>query len=114
MRYAVEQRMEFIGARLRVAGSVNRSDITAKFRVSVPQASADLQRFMRLHPKAMKYDTSRKTYIVDQALPLTSERDVIAAAQILLRADDEWLRTVAHRDPGMIRDVAAALITRGF
>jgi hypothetical protein len=37
-------------------------------------------------------------------------RDTMAAAQALIAAPDDWLETIAHRDPGMIRDVAAALI----
>lgn len=37
-------------------------------------------------------------------------RDTTEAAKSLVAADDEWLRTVALRDPSMIRDVAAALI----
>ena len=37
-------------------------------------------------------------------------RDTTAAAKTLVEADDAWLREVALRDPGMIRDVAAALV----
>jgi hypothetical protein len=37
-------------------------------------------------------------------------RDTTAAAKGLAAADDAWLAEIVHRDPDMIRDVAAALI----
>ena len=45
LRWGVEQRLEFIEFRLFWEGGVNRSDITACFGVSVPQASKDLSQY---------------------------------------------------------------------
>lgn len=39
-------------------------------------------------------------------------RDVIAAATGIIKSDNEWLQTLALRDPDAFRDVAAALIAR--
>ena len=41
----------------------NRSDITQKFGVSVPHASADLSLYRELAPSNMHYDGSRKRYL---------------------------------------------------
>lgn len=48
---------------LHVYGFINREHLQRKFGISVPQASLDLQRFARSHPKAMRYDLSRKCYV---------------------------------------------------
>ena len=109
MRWAEKQRLAFIGRRLLAGETVNRADIVAKFKVSVPQASTDIRHFKEAHPGAMKYDMTRKTYVSDRITPV-SGRNVAAAARSLIAADDAWLMEVAHRDPSMIRDVAAALI----
>lgn len=37
-------------------------------------------------------------------------RNTSEAARILIYGSDNWLKEVAHRDPDMIRDIAAALI----
>jgi hypothetical protein len=108
MRWAEKQRLAFIGRRILAGETVNRVDIMHKFGVSVPQASTDIRRFKEAHPGAMKYDLTRKTYVADKITP--AGRDTTAAAQSLIAADDAWLLEVASRDPGMIRDVAAALV----
>lgn len=109
MRWAQQQRLAFIGRRLRAGLAVNRRDLVSKFGVSLPQASTDLRRFDEAHPAAMRYDKSRKAYAPDQMEPVGG-RDTSAAADRLMRADDAELEMIAHRDPGMIRDVAAALV----
>jgi hypothetical protein len=109
MRWALKQRMDFIRERLRFVGTINRGDIVLKFGVSVPQASLDLSAFRKLHPDAMRYDLTRKTF-VSTAPVETPTRDINVAAMALANADDEYLTTVVQRDPSMIRDVAAALI----
>ncbi len=63
MRWAVEQRLNFIRARLREPGEVRRGDLIAEFGISLPQASVDLGLFAKRHPKAMVYDKTRKAYI---------------------------------------------------
>lgn len=54
--------MEWIAEMLRVYGFINREHLERKFFISTPQASIDLNRFMRAHPKAMTYNASAKRY----------------------------------------------------
>lgn len=109
MSWAQEQRQAFIKERLLSGHTVNRSDLRAKFNISIPQASIDIQTFQRLNPDAMRYNRTVKTY---ERAGTHSElgRDTTAAAKSLMAADDDWLKEIAVRDPSMIRDVAAALI----
>lgn len=58
-----QQRMEWIAETLRVFGFINREHIERKFRISTPQASADIGKFMQKNPKAMHYDASAKRYV---------------------------------------------------
>jgi hypothetical protein len=62
-RWGAEQRLEFIEFRLFWDGYVNRSDITDRFGVSTPQASADLARYREFAPENIKYDASGKRYL---------------------------------------------------
>jgi hypothetical protein len=62
-RWGTEQRLEFIEFRLFWDGGVNRSDITDRFGVSIPQASADLAQYQELDPENVRYDTSEKRYL---------------------------------------------------
>lgn len=43
-------------------GWVRRTDLCARFEISIPQASADLAAYMRLNPHALHYDRSSKRY----------------------------------------------------
>lgn len=63
LRHGAEQRLEFIEFRLFWEGRVNRSDITNRFGVSVPQASNDLSRYQELAPANIRYDTREKCYL---------------------------------------------------
>jgi hypothetical protein len=58
-----ERRLDYIDFRLLTAGFVRRADITRVFSVSVPQASMDLNAFVRLYPEALVYDRSAKRYV---------------------------------------------------
>lgn len=62
MRWGTEQRIEFIEFKLFWEGAVNRSDITARFGVSIPQASSDLSLYRDLAPDNITYDASEKRY----------------------------------------------------
>lgn len=55
--------MEFIDFRLRWEGRINRSDITAFFGISVPQASLDIARYLELGPENLVYDRSSRIYL---------------------------------------------------
>jgi hypothetical protein len=63
LRWGAEQRLEFIEFRLFWDGSVNRSDLTERFGVSTPQASADLSQYRELAPENIRYDSSAKSYL---------------------------------------------------
>jgi hypothetical protein len=106
--WAKRQRFAFIERRLAKTGRLNRKDIMNKFSVSAPQSSADIDAFCKLYPGRMKYDRSRKAFIASTTPQIG--RNTTAAAHSLMYASDEWLEEICHRDPGMIRDVAAALI----
>jgi hypothetical protein len=56
-------RQDWIAEALHVYGFVNREHLQRKFGISVPQASSDLQRFVRTHPADVHYDLSRKCYV---------------------------------------------------
>lgn len=58
-----DERQAWIAEMLDVYGFINRQHLQRKFRISVPQASADLQTFQRNSPGAMRYDTTRKAYV---------------------------------------------------
>jgi hypothetical protein len=62
-RWFEQQRQLWIGEMLTVYGFINREHLERKFGISTPQASLDLQRFLRAHPKAVQYDLSRKAYV---------------------------------------------------
>ncbi len=62
MRHSVQRRLEFIEFRLFWEGQINRSDLVDQFRVSVPQASADLKRYQEIAPGFISYDSHLKTY----------------------------------------------------
>jgi hypothetical protein len=63
MRWSVEQRLEFIEFRLFWDGQINRSDLTEKFDISVPQASMDVGRYQTIAPRNLSYDKRLKTYV---------------------------------------------------
>lgn len=62
MRWAEEQRMNFIKKRIDEKGVINRSDLIEEFKISMPQASTDLKRFQERNPKALKYNLTLKRY----------------------------------------------------
>lgn len=64
-RWFQDRRQEFIAATLRQFGQVRRADIMREFDVSMPQASADIARFMAAQPPHVRYDVSAKAYVLD-------------------------------------------------
>ena len=65
------QRLDWIAETLRVFGFINREHLERKFGISQPQASNDLQRFLRANPDAMTYDLSGKRYVATVAGQMT-------------------------------------------
>lgn len=63
LRWGPEQRLELVEFLLYWEGGLNRSDITERFGVSVPQASNDLAMYRELAPANMVYDSSGKRYV---------------------------------------------------
>ncbi len=62
MRWAVEQRMNFIAETLREKGFINRKDIMDQFGISTPQASKDLKDYQDILPDDVKYNMKLKRY----------------------------------------------------
>lgn len=65
-RWGHERRLEFIDWRLCWEGRINRSDLTAFFGISVPQASLDIARYIELAPNNARYDRSNKVYVASE------------------------------------------------
>ena len=57
LRWAPEQRLEFIEFRLFWDGAVNRSDLMDRFGISEPQASKDLASYRELAANNLQYDS---------------------------------------------------------
>ncbi len=60
--WGVEKRLEFIEFRLYWEERINRSDLRDIFNISVPQATADFNRYQELAPGNMLYDNRGKYY----------------------------------------------------
>lgn len=63
MNWFADHRQGWIAEMLAVYGFINRQHLERKFGISRPQASADLQTYLRTHPDRVRYDTSRKAYV---------------------------------------------------
>jgi len=57
------QRRLWIKEMLEVYGFINRSHLMTKFNISMPQASKDLQKFLKENPTFVEYDLTRKCYV---------------------------------------------------
>ncbi|WP_158622873.1 helix-turn-helix transcriptional regulator [Aquabacterium soli] len=67
VKWSQERRLRFIDFRLQWDGRINRRDVTEFFKISVPQASADIARYTDLAPENLAYDTSSRTYVATRA-----------------------------------------------
>lgn len=67
VKWSQERRLQFIDFRLQWGGRINRRDVTEFFKISVPQASADIARYAELAPGNLEYDTSSRTYVATSA-----------------------------------------------
>lgn len=59
----LRERLEFIEFRLYWSGRLNRTDLIEQFRISPPQASADIAQYQEIAPGNLAYDTVRKVYV---------------------------------------------------
>lgn len=64
LKWATEQRFQFIEYQAFWLGSLNRVDLTSHFGISIPQASKDIAAYQSLYPQNIKYDHSEKRYFV--------------------------------------------------
>ena len=64
LRWSTRRRLEFIEFRLYWEGNIRRSHLMDRFDISMPQASADIGRYLELAPDNAKYDASLKAYVV--------------------------------------------------
>lgn len=99
------QRLEFIEFRLFWEGAINRSEITDRFSVSVPQASTDLSVYRALAPLNMEYNASQKRYL---ATPQFKPQLVAPNAErylAQLRAISERVITLADTSIAGLPDV---------
>ena len=127
IRWGTEQRMEFVEFRTFWEGGVNRSDITQRFGVSVPQASNDLTLYQKLAPGNLRYDSSEKRYVptgefAPRYLKLDADSYLVqlkAVSDHVLNIDDTWIvrppdfdgMPVPTRrvDPGILKRLIAAI-----
>ena len=63
VKWSKERRLQFVDFRLQWEGRINRRDVTEFFKISVPQASADIARYTELAPQNLQYDASSRTYV---------------------------------------------------
>lgn len=67
VKWSQERRLQFIDFRLQWGGRINRRDVMDFFKISVPQASADIARYAEVAPGNLAYDTSSRTYVATSA-----------------------------------------------
>lgn len=63
VKWSQERRLQFIDFRLQWERRINRRDLMEFFKISVPQASADISTYAKLAPHNLSYDTSSRTYL---------------------------------------------------
>lgn len=66
----ISVRQDFIAATLRQFGQINRSDLVRQFGISIPQAAADIARFLASDPPRVEYDPRLKCYILREETEL--------------------------------------------
>ena len=82
--FATVVRLMWIDDLIEEEGQIQRSDIAHAFRMSIPQASHDLRRYMQLNPRRIAYDPSPRCYIqVEGSKPLFTRGHRCAAADIV-------------------------------
>ncbi len=62
MRWFERQRIEWISNRRK---PFNRKDLMDKFDISLPQASNDIQTYLKMFPSALTYNLKKKRYEVN-------------------------------------------------
>ena len=57
-----QRRLEYLEHKLYWEGKINRGDLTAKFEISIPQASVDFAKYQKEAPQNIAYNASAKYY----------------------------------------------------
>ena len=112
------RRLEFIDFRLRWDKTVNRSDLTTHFGISVPQASTDIARYTQLASDNLFYDRSSRTYratdsyapVIGNTAPQRYLNELLACEQGLLIEQDSYL---GWRPPFAAVPVLSRLVDAG-
>jgi len=63
MKWAAQQRQNFIRERVNERGTIGRSEIMKEFEISIAQASQDITAFREKFPGIIEYDFSKKTWV---------------------------------------------------
>lgn len=130
VRWGLAQRFEFIEWRIYWTARVNRSDIVEKFGVSIPQASGDLQSYMKAAPNNIDYDATEKAYVSLPGfkpvyLDLSADRYLLQLNAIMngaIIAGDTWfsspppaavMQTIARSvEPATLKGILRAIEQR--
>jgi len=67
LTWAIKQRFEFIELMLFWEGFLNRSNLSDQFKISTPQASSDIQKYLSLMPDNMIYNKNLKRYEISDS-----------------------------------------------
>lgn len=91
-KWGQERRLEFIDFRLLWDGRLNRSDLTAFFGISIPQASADLALYQQRAPRNVVYDRKQKAYVAtDEFSPVLTSPDSLSFLNQLRQVEAKLL-----------------------
>ena len=127
IRRNVVERLTFIEQRLYWEGRFQKADLTNRFSISVPQASADVAHYQRLAPENTVYDAAVRAFVptpkFKPALMVPDARTYLS--QLLLLADDalkpseSWLGAIPSHaaipkvrrrlNPEVLRSVVQAI-----
>jgi hypothetical protein len=115
--FAQTVRMIWIDMVVAEEGEIGRGEIMRAFGVSLPQASADIKRYLSKNPRRMVYDRSQKRYVVIEGsrpiyrdaarsavIELVHEVDLVRIAETAVREPSLRLAHVSPSFFGMVRD----------
>ena len=89
-RWDARRRLEFIEQSAFWRGWIQRADLTEKFSLSLPQASADLQAYLAINPSGLEYDLNAKRYLGAPNMTLKiSSADLGQAVQNFLETESK-------------------------
>lgn len=82
--FATVVRLMWIDDTIEEEGRIQRSDIARAFRLSLPQTSYDLRKYMQLSPRRIAYDPSQHCYVqAEGSKPLFTRGQRCAAVEIV-------------------------------